>query len=304
MPPRHKITMTTYPDILCIGAMMWDIIGRSADRMGSGWDVPGRIAHVPGGVALNVALALARMGARPAVLSAVGRDAAGNALTEAAAQLGVLTGYLARDTGLPTDSYMVIEDSNGLIAAIADAHSLEAAGEAILAPLAPCGALADFQGPVIVDGNLTEDLLSSIVRHPRLHGADLRIVPASPGKARRLIPMLAAPDACFYVNRTEAELICGARFADAAAAARGLAGLGATRAIVTDGAAPVAEARAADTECLTACPPAVTIARVTGAGDTFLAAHITAERAGADRQSALNRAAQAAADHVSGKDPT
>ena len=47
-------------------------------------------------------------------------------------------------------------------------------------------------------------------------------------------------------------------------------------------------------------PPAVAVRRVTGAGDTFMAAHIVAERAGAGRQAALARAVQAAALYVSG----
>ena len=168
--------MTDRPDILCIGAMLWDVIGRAPRRMAPGADVPGRIRHLPGGVALNVAVALARRGLAPAVLSAVGRDPEGCALVAEAQRLGVLTGWLSRETGLPTDCYMGIEDSEGLIAAIADAHSLERAGGAILAPLS--GDLAGWTAPVVLDGNLTEDLLSAIARDPRLAGADLRIVPA------------------------------------------------------------------------------------------------------------------------------
>ena len=54
----------------------------------------------------------------------------------AAEVLGLNTDYLYRSQDLPTDRYMAIEGSNGLIAAIADAHSLEAAGDKILRPLA------------------------------------------------------------------------------------------------------------------------------------------------------------------------
>ncbi|MFD2814587.1 PfkB family carbohydrate kinase [Paracoccus aerius] len=177
---------TPRPDILCIGAMLWDVIGRAPRRMAPGADVPGRIRHIPGGVALNVAVALARWGLRPAVLSAVGRDPEGEALVAQARRLGVLTDQLARDTGLPTDTYMGIEDSEGLIAAIADVHSLEDAGTAILDPLD--GALSGWTAPVVLDGNLTEDLLAFVARDPRLAAADLRVVPASPGKAERLEP--------------------------------------------------------------------------------------------------------------------
>ena len=46
----------TQPDILCIGSVLWDIIGRSATSMRLGSDVPGRITRLPGGVALNMAM--------------------------------------------------------------------------------------------------------------------------------------------------------------------------------------------------------------------------------------------------------
>ncbi|TGN48885.1 kinase, partial [Paracoccus liaowanqingii] len=209
--------MTKTPDVLCIGAMLWDVIGRAPRRMAPGADVPGRIRHLPGGVALNVAVALARWGLVPAVLSAVGRDPEGEALIAQALRLGVVTDHLARDTGLPTDCYMGIEDSEGLIAAIADAHSLEQAGGAILAPL---DALPGWTGPVVLDGNLTEDLLAAIARDPRLAQADLRVVPASPGKAERLEPLIAARRGCFYLNRLEAEILAGRACPDAASAAQ------------------------------------------------------------------------------------
>ncbi len=121
--------MTQQPDILCIGSVLWDIIGRSAIVMQQGSDVPGRITRLPGGVAMNIAMTLARFGLRPAVLTAIGRDAAGDELVADCARLGVETGFAYRSDDLPTDQYMAIEGANGLIAAIADAHSLEAAGD-------------------------------------------------------------------------------------------------------------------------------------------------------------------------------
>lgn len=292
--------MTDQPDILCIGAMLWDVIGRAPRRMAPGADVPGRIRHIPGGVALNVAVALARWGLAPAVLSAVGQEPEGDALVAEAQRLGVLTRWLTRDTGLPTDCYMGIEDSEGLIAAIADAHSLEAAGDAILSPLGQAP-LAGWTRPVVLDGNLTEDLLARIARDPRLATADLRIVPASPGKAERLEPLIAARRGCFYLNRLEAEILAGRACPDAATAAQAVVARGAARVLVTDGANPAAEA-VANGATLTVAPPAVTVARVTGAGDCFLAAHLAAELNQQPRDAALRQAVEAAAAHVSGKD--
>lgn len=287
------------PDILCIGAMLWDVIGRAPRRMAAGADVPGRIRHIPGGVALNVAIALARWGLKPAVLSAVGRDPEGEALVREAGRLGVLTGWLARDTGLPTDCYMGIEDSEGLIAAIADAHSLEEAGAAILHPLDQ--ALADWRGPAVLDGNLTERLLAQVATDPRLAHADLRVVPASPGKAERLEPLIAARRGCFYLNRFEAQILAGHACPDAASAAQAVVRRGAARVLVTDGPNPAADA-ITNGPTLTLAPPSVTVARVTGAGDCFLAAHLAAELKNTPREAALHQAVQASAAHVSGKD--
>ncbi|SET16155.1 PfkB family carbohydrate kinase [Paracoccus homiensis] len=291
--------MTQRPDILCIGAMLWDVIGRAPRRMAPGADVPGRIRHIPGGVALNVAIAAARWGLRPAVLSAVGQDSEGEALVAEAQRLGVDCEHLTRDTGLPTDCYMGIEDSEGLIAAIADAHSLEDAGDRILAPLS--ADLSGWTAPVVLDGNLTEGLLGVIARDPRLARADLRVVPASPGKAERLEPLIAARRGCFYLNRLEAEILAGRACPDAASAAEAVVARGAARVLVTDGPHPAADASVGQ-PTITFAPPPVTIARVTGAGDCFLAAHLAAELQNQPRDAALRQAVESSAAHVSGKD--
>ena len=49
--------------------------------------------------------------------------------------------------------------------------------------------------------------------------------------------------------------------------------------------------------------PGMMVTRVTGAGDTFMAAHVVAERRGADRAAALAAAIRAAAVYVSGEAP-
>jgi pseudouridine kinase len=288
-------------DILCIGSVLWDVIGRSASVMRQGSDVPGRITRIPGGVALNIAMTLLRFGLRPVLLSAVGRDRQGEELLARCTAMGMDTAHVYRSDDLPTDRYMAVEGANGLIAAIADAHTLEAAGPRILDPLRD-GRLAHetkpFDGPVALDGNLTAELLSEIARSPLFATADLRVAPASPGKAERLLPFLQHARGTLYVNLEEAGLLCQQPFATAPEAAHGLLKRGARRAIVTDGGNPAADGLG--DSVLTGQPPQVLVTRVTGAGDTFMAAHIAAETAGADRPAALTRALEAAAHHVSG----
>ncbi len=67
--------MSVPADILCIGSVLWDIIGRSPLHMQKGDDKPGHICRQPGGVALNIALTLRKMGVMPALLSVTGQDA-------------------------------------------------------------------------------------------------------------------------------------------------------------------------------------------------------------------------------------
>jgi len=71
------------PEILCIGSVLWDVIGRSASHMRQGSDVPGRITRLPGGVAMNIAMTLVRFGLRPVLLTNIGSDPEGNELVAA-----------------------------------------------------------------------------------------------------------------------------------------------------------------------------------------------------------------------------
>jgi len=294
--------MTAPADILCIGSVLWDVIGRSASAMRQGSDVPGRITRLPGGVAMNIAMTLARFGLTPALLTAIGRDPEGDELVAACAARGMITDTIYRSEDLPTDRYMAVEGANGLIAAIADAHSLEAAGAKILGPLSDGRVAtpdAPYQGRVALDGNLTLDLLSRIAQDPLLAACDLRVAPASPGKAERLLPFVRHGRGTLYVNLEEAGLLCRRSFTSSRDAASGLLDQGAARVLVTNGGDDATEG--ATGRLITQTPPQVLVARVTGAGDTFMAAHIAAEARSAAPDAALDAALKAAATYVSGE---
>lgn len=253
---------------------------------------------------MNIAMTLARFDLRPVLLTAIGRDEEGDELISAADRLGMDTSFVYRSDDLPTDRYMAIEGANGLVAAIADAHSLEAAGEKILLPLED-GTLGSTQNPysgqIALDGNLTAELLSSIASNQLFSQANLRVAPASPGKAERLIPLLACPNATLYVNLEEAGLLLQTQFKTARDAALALLERGAAEVLVTDGGNEAAHARPSGV--ITSTPPSVLVTRVTGAGDTFMAAHIAAEGRGEAPEDALETAQRAAANYVSGDIP-
>lgn len=291
----------TRPALICVGSVLWDTIGSTPHAMGVGSDEPGRITARAGGVAFNIAQALARQGVFATLLTHVGRDPAGASLLQVCDEMGLETAYIYQSDDLPTDQYMAIEAKGQVIAAIADAHSLEKAAERPLMPLID-GRLADdaavFGGILVVDGNLTPDILRYIAGLQSVQTADMRFVPASLGKVKRLKAVLMHPNATFYVNKAEAETLLDRPINSAQDAAEGLCALGAARALVTDGPSLVADALCG-APTMTAVPPKVPALRLTGAGDTFMGAHIAAELRGMDRQSALTHAAEQAALYVS-----
>lgn len=295
-------TQPPFPDILCIGSLLWDIVGRTDGPVAPGGDVPGRIARLPGGVAMNIAMTAAQMGMASAILSAVGSDAEGDELLVAAKVRKVDCRFVSRTNG-PTDRYIAIESPDGMIAAVADARTLEAAGVDILAPLADgrLGTLAKpWEGLIALDGNLTEAALAGIAASPLMARADVRIASAGSGKASRLGRVLSMPNATLYLNLEEAAILCGRPFAGADAAAAALLTMGARRVLVTDGARAVAEGRAGE-NIISALPPQVAVTRLTGAGDTFMAAHIAAQKRGLARRAALEKALSVAAQYITGE---
>jgi sugar/nucleoside kinase (ribokinase family) len=272
--------------------------------MKHGFDRAGQIRRHPGGVAYNIAKALSNLNLSPALITSLGQDTEGDELIQSCDRDGMRTDLIYRNPHARTDVYMAIEDVNGVVAAIADAHSLEQAGSQILHPLCDGtigSAQAPFSGLAVLDGNLTETLLHQISAMPEFSDCDLRVVPASPGKAKRLNCFLFSGNAALYVNRIEAEIICNARLPSSIDAANALIELGAARAIVTDGPDPVADALQYGETLSAAVPQVSTLAQVTGAGDVFVAAHIHAEMNGHSRADALLAGAQASADHVAGK---
>jgi sugar/nucleoside kinase (ribokinase family) len=101
------------------------------------------------------------------------------------------------------------------------------------------------------------------------------------------------------MNLEEAGLLCQTTFTSSSDAAAALLAKGAARVLVTDGGSDASEGT--DGEIISQTPPKVLVTRITGAGDTFMAAHIAAESRGADRKTALTDALKSAATYVSGE---
>ena len=279
--------------ILCIGAAHWDVIGHAGGAVARGDDLPGRVHRAPGGVALNLALWLRQEGLDVDLLSALGDDAAGRELLAQITARGIGCDRVLRMPGQVTGSYVAIEDAAGLVAAVADTAAMDAAGPELLASLWGSAPIR----LTVIDGNLDAAVLTAAAALPALGAAELCMAGASPAKARQLRGVLGHPTLALYLNRAEAGQFCGTNFDDSPQAALGLRAMGAAAALVTDGARPAAWADA--TDCVTAEPPRVRAARITGAGDCVMAAHIAARLRGLEPETALAYALERAAAHIS-----
>lgn len=286
--------------IYCIGSVLWDVIGRHPESQSVGFDKGGRISMLPGGVAMNIAMALVKLEQPVGLLTCLGHDPSGDALMAFAQQYNMRIDHIYRDDELPTDRYMAIETGGSLFAAIADAHSLERREADVIQPLIDGRLGSTYQpwaGDLVLDGNLTEKTLSYIASHGAFGQADIALAPASPGKALRLRPFLGSENVSIYVNIEEANILLDTQYNDSLEAAKALHRQGTGAAVVTNGGDACAYVNAKT--AFTVIPPTVLVKRVTGAGDSFMAAHIAAKRNGLDAEKALHFAADYAAEYVS-----
>lgn len=273
------------PLFWCLGGVLVDHIGRTHAPVQPGQSNPGAARLTPGGVALNIARALAAHGARVALMGAVGRDIGADLIAAALAEDGVDDQLIRTDH--PTGAYLAIEGADGdLHAGVSDLTALEALPlDAIVARLGQ----APPDARLIADANLTADQLFKAAARPGWLAAEAVSAP----KAHRLAPILPSIDALFC-NLSEAAAL-GAPAETAADAAKTLsATVGVV--FVTDGPRPAAAALGGKTCTLT--PPPAPSASVTGAGDAFTAAALVALASGAAPKDALTAAINGAAAHL------
>ena len=288
--------------IVCAGSALIDTIGYSKSQINIGDDVTGTIKTSIGGVAFNICKQLALSGLpNVELLTAIGNDTNGDAILDLCGQLGIITSniYVCNDS--ETDSYLAIEDKNGLKAAIANVRNVEKFSERILKPLEN-GVVKKNQGLdsdlIVLDGNLSPATLSKIAKNKNLNNCDLRIASASTSKAIRLKPFLRLSNATIYCNKTEAEKLCGLKFKNTKQASTYLLKKGLGRAIVTDGAKSICDS-SIDYEPISILPPKVkSIGHVTGAGDYFLACHIINGINQLTKEDALKKAAESTSKYV------
>lgn len=185
-------------DVVVVGSANVDLVVRVPRLPTAGETVTGgTLLRAMGGKGANAAVAAARLGARAALVAAVGSDADGRAVRDDLEASGVRTEHVvARDAPTGVAAITVGEDAENTIAVVSGANALLDAD-------AVAAALQDLAGPgtvVVADLEIPDGAVLAAARHCREHRLELIL---DPGPARRLVDEVVGACACLTPNRGE-----------------------------------------------------------------------------------------------------
>jgi pseudouridine kinase len=222
-----------------------------------------------GGVARNVAETLARLGVRSSLVSLIGDDENGRSIVRHLADVGVDTRRIAVSDHCCTAEYVAVLQPDGNLAlGLADMAIFDEFSPDLLDRAWPDIASSAW---IFADCNLPSDTIGELVARCRRHSIMLAVDAVSTSKAMRLPRDLRGIDALF-LNLDEARALLhpdGIGRSPSMHAATTLVERGATRAIVTCGAAGLVAADGSGPKILRSAEAQVVDA--TGAGDSLIA---------------------------------
>lgn len=218
-----------------MGGANTDIQGKPKAAFIPGDSNPGLVARSFGGVGRNIAENLARLGMDVELIAPLGRDAEGEALLADCRTKGIGTTHCLCSRAQSPTYLCVLDESGGLVGAIADMEAMEELSPAWLSPLRPLISGADY---LVADANLPRETLAWIAENfgpkargkadgmiPVKTGPRLYLDPVSRTKARKLIGLAGSFD-CLKPNRAEASLLAGGEKGDCAALCEAMEGRG------------------------------------------------------------------------------
>ena len=269
--------------VVVVGSLNADLVVQVERMPAPGETVRGsELVVLPGGKGANQAAAAALLGGRVAILGAVGDDANGTLLLDAAARAGVDTGSVVRLDGVATGTAVISVDAQGensiIISPGANGH------------LTPEYLAEDFFADAAVLCLCLEvsvDTVAAAARHARAAGAQV-LLNLSP--YQRVGQDLLELVDVLLVNDHEAADLLGRDVVEAGwdAVLAALVAVGVRRAVVTlgsRGSVVLDAAAAAGAQVVEVAAVAVEAVDTTGCGDAFtgaLAQQIAAGRSLAD----------------------
>ena len=196
------------PYVVVVGGANVDLKAQTAQKVIAATSNPGHTSMSAGGVGRNIAENIARLGTSTQLIGAIGRDVLGEWLVAETAAAGVGVDHVIR-TDIPTGTYTAVLDIDGeLIVAVSAMDSVDELAPARLADSAQLRADAAL---VVLDGNLSADLLAAVLDDAVAAGVPVLLDPVSDPKAQRLLPVLSPtrPVHVITPNRTELAVLTG-----------------------------------------------------------------------------------------------
>ena len=252
------------PGVLCIGGINVDVAFRLDSTLVPGTSNTGTATETPGGVARNVAEAVAVTGTPAILLGPIGDDARGRAIINSTRRVGVeCTGVVVRP-GETTGVYTAVIGPDGdLVIGLNDMHVLDTVTWDDIRPTPSQLARTRW---MFVDANLQPDVIAAAVNAASIAKVAIAADAVSIPKAHRLAESRFG---LLFCNLEEASVLLGSRVDSVSDAVRSLVEVGHKTAVVTDGARG---AWWADQNGSGHCPAIDTAGGdVTGAGDSLVA---------------------------------
>lgn len=267
-----------------IGGANVDYVARATGTASPGVSNPASIARAPGGVALNICLALAAKGRTPSLVSRIGADADGDHLLASLEAVGVERSAIHRPSDAATGRYLAIEDANGaLLVGAADTRIIDDWPTDQFD-----AALKDVEANRfwVLDMNLPKTLLERAAIAGGRCGAGLIVDAVSAAKAGRCRVINTSIDT-FFCNILEARALGAA--GDGAQLAQALAASlpHVETIILTAGSAPMHLVSNGRTTAIDVDPIDTRGTSTTGAGDALIAGYVDARLAGKTHEQSL-----------------
>ena len=189
-------------DIIVIGGTNIDIKAKSTAKYVGGTSNPGSVIFTPGGVARNIAHNLGTLGVEVALISVIGKDAAGEIAMAATSAAGVDLSLCLR-SDVPTGAYVAMLDEKGeLVSAVNDMRILESLTPQIVKQQSTALEGAKF---IVVDCNVRADLLDYLALR---YSEKLIVEPVSVAKSQKLRMLLDKHEAFIATpNRDQLEAL-------------------------------------------------------------------------------------------------
>ncbi|MTI45215.1 pseudouridine kinase [Roseibium hamelinense] len=274
-PQEIPTANAAHPAIACFGAVHMDTITHARRPIQADTSTPATMSDTPGGVATNVARALARLDVNVQLFGTCGDDPAGQSLKILLQDDGVRT-LLTQRPGMTTGRYIAFHNPDGgLISACVDDLILETAPAHLFDEAMQTAAGLATAAWWFADANLPAALLERLSQ--MCPAGKLAVDGVSQAKAGRLVPILDRIGILF-LNVAEARAVLAAATksdfhdvdrCDRKELAARLLQLGPDTVLITDGASGVYWTTTKQEANLPAEP--AKIVDTTGAGDALIA---------------------------------